>query len=930
MNSEVAGTGTSYSPLKRHHPDDQPVTMYKRRRLSPGRASRRHDPPTPSCSSDSGSSTSLPDRKAQAINFSQLIKRQNLHAMKHESKCLGWQCCGKKYLSFAVAIKKYTQEKGSGLAADEITLLIEASKRWKINPDWSGKSLTTIFHCLTTAGAFVSPAGMTSRTAKYQTRLLEELLSSIHIKSLTPANIDPLGVSFALSAMAKTVDQGIEITSLFEETAAVLLEYVIDHRHLFCAQSINHLLWALATLVRGGLEQPLLVSRTVMALLPFALNHSSGTLAREISSKLRSLVTLLEFHLEMTPELHHVLKKLIQSVKDQAQYLGMRHIVLQIQTLTKLLDREKTLSKEIIEAASKLLVYLVPAELTNHELATTLSTVVNVPEDVLPLTSQLRGALRGIVAHTTRRSSFKHDDITILTQSVVLLMERAPTLTPTLRAAAIPLLEQISAQRFYFHAREATELWCSQARLAHYCPELTPELKKSVPTLLLQSEWLSFHGRQIPPLFGALSALVSHDLLLAPRLAPLISKQLPVINSYKMRFGCQSLVDLFKSMSILVKHRLPLTPDLKVTIFELLTPINERHDDFTGQEIIQLLKSLTTLTNNGLELTQKHRQTVTALLPGLGQHIQADDAETLLWSLARLVSEGVEMTPTLERAVKKTLSAANLHQADFQPEQIVRVVWAVALFLGHRLPLTPMVKKVMVALVPRLDVKQINCSACNIASLLWALGSLGELIECPPAVLDDLARELTVHRNLTRGELYSALWGLLVCATRRPANCEAVQVSLYSLFTRAQAEPLGGHHESTTLAMAASWLGLQSLVPPLYQPAISREQSALYAQIRTKFPELKITQKVGINQLPPVDFYLPDQGTIIEVLASHHFVGHDFSTRNGSCLLKTRLYQKLGYEVIDIPANKFDDGQQEWLEHLLPVLKDKMSTRDTP
>ena len=930
MNSEVTGTDTGYSSPKRRSPDDQPVTMYKRRRLSPSRASRRHDPPTVSCSSDSGSNTPLPDRKAQAINFRQLIKRQNLHAMKHESECLDRQYCGKKHLSFAVAIKKYTQEKGSGLADDEITLLIEASKRWKINPNWSGKSLTTIFHCLTTAGAFFSPAGMTSRTAKYQTRLLEGLLSSIHIKSLTPANLDPLGVSFALSAMAKIVDHGIEITSLFEETAAALLEYVIGHRHLFSAQSIYHLLWTLATLVRSGLEQPLLVSRTVTALLPFVLNHSLDAPIREISSKLCFLVTLLEFHLEMTPELHHVLKKLIQSVKAQAQYFDMRHIFLQIQTLTKLLDRETTLSKEIIEAASELLVYLVPAKLTNHELATTLSTVVNVPEEALPLTSQLRCALRGIVAQTTKRRNFKHDDITILTQSVVLLMERASTLTPTLRAAAVPLLEQIIVQRFHFHAREVVELWCSQVKLAHYCPELTPELKKSVPTLLLQSEWLSFHGRQIPPLFGALSALVSHDLLPAPRLAPLISKELPVINDYKMCFGCRSLADLLKSMSILVRHRLPLTPDLKVTIFELLTPINERHDDFTGQEIIQLLKSLTTLTNNGLELTQKHRQTVTALLPGLGRHIQADDAETLLWSLARLVSEGVEMTAALERTVKKILSAANLHQADFKPEQIVRVVWAVALFLGHKLPLTPMVKKVMAALVPRLDVKQINCSACNVASLLWALGSLGELIECPPAVLDDLARELTVHRKLNRGELYSALWGLLVCATRRASNCEAVQVSLYSLFTRAQAEPLGGHQESTTLAMAASWLGLQSPAPPLYQPAISREQSALYAKIRTTFPKLKIAQKVSINQLPPVDFYLPDQGTIIEVRAGHHFVGHDFSTRNGSCLLKTQLYQKLGYEVIGIPANKFGDGQQEWLEHLLPALNDKMSSRDTP
>ena len=173
-----------------------------------------------------------------------------------------------------------------------------------------------------------------------------------------------------------------------------------------------------------------------------------------------------------------------------------------------------------------------------------------------------------------------------------------------------------------------------------------------------------------------------------------------------------------------------------------------------------------------------------------------------------------------------------------------------------------------------------------------------------------------------------ALWGLLACAAGFATNSETVQVTLYRLFTYAQTEPPHIHQEATTIVMAAAWLGLKSPVSPFYRPVISPEQSESYAHLRAAFPELTIRQKESINQLPPVDIYLPDLATIIEVQGSHHFVGHDFITRNGSCLLKTRLYKKLGYDVIEIPANMFGAGQQKWFEFLVPTLGGKVPTSE--
>ncbi|WBA79312.1 RAP domain-containing protein [Endozoicomonas sp. GU-1] len=42
---------------------------------------------------------------------------------------------------------------------------------------------------------------------------------------------------------------------------------------------------------------------------------------------------------------------------------------------------------------------------------------------------------------------------------------------------------------------------------------------------------------------------------------------------------------------------------------------------------------------------------------------------------------------------------------------------------------------------------------------------------------------------------------------------------------------------------------------------------------------------------------------VIEVQGPSHYVGGDFTTRNGSTLLKIALLQKSGFEVVEIPTN---------------------------
>lgn len=934
MNSEVTGTGRDHSWLKRRYHDDQPAKMYKKRRLSPrSSTSGRECWPTVSRARDTRSpfytSTPLPERSAQTTDFKQLIARQNLCNTEHESHRLGWRPCGKDHFHFAIAIKKYTQRRESLLTHAELALLLQTTRPWTIDHNWRWISLSTVIHSLTTAGAFVPTGNMRPTAGKYQARLLENLLNAIIAKTTTPDRLDVQGVTNILWALARMIDSGLRMRPLFEQAVAALLPYIAIQCDQFSPQGISNLLWALAKMVQRGLNLTPQIKNAVLVLLPFVLSQRSSFNAQEVCTELWALATLVECGLELERDVRHTLEKLLLCARTRPARFDEHKIALMIQSVAKLPVKAQEKLKEAAETASLMLAHLEPDSLSSHELTATLWAFVKLLERSLPLTPKLKDVLRRMMAEILKRGDgLKLSDIPLLTRAVATLMERVASLVHTLEPLAVRLLSQIITHRYHFCSRDIIELWCSMGKLGHYSPALEPEIANSASALLPRSEWLRFQSWQIPRLFLVLATLASHDRLPAAGLATIVANTLTVINSNKMGFDCQSLTDLFQAISTLVSHSLPLTPGLKITIFELLTPVKARHDNFNEQQIVKLLRALTTLTDNELELTQDHRQAVVSLLPHIELRHQPDHVASLLWSLAKLVCKGLEMTATLELVIIKLLSSAYPHQTDFQPEQISRMVWATAMLLEEGLPVTPIVKKVMVALIPRLDIQLINCSTHDVISLLWALGTMGELIKCPPVVLNDLARELTRHSKLTRGELYMALWGLLACAARSTNSSETVQVTLYRLFTYAQTEPPHIHQEATTLVMAAAWLGLKSPVSPFYRPVISPEQSESYAHLKAAFPELKIRQKESINQLPPVDIFLPDQATAIEVQGRHHFVGHDFITRNGSCLLKTRLYKKLGYDVIEIPANMFGAGQQKWFELLVPTLGGKVPTSE--
>uniref|UniRef100_UPI0013D1B87B RAP domain-containing protein n=1 Tax=Endozoicomonas acroporae TaxID=1701104 RepID=UPI0013D1B87B len=150
-------------------------------------------------------------------------------------------------------------------------------------------------------------------------------------------------------------------------------------------------------------------------------------------------------------------------------------------------------------------------------------------------------------------------------------------------------------------------------------------------------------------------------------------------------------------------------------------------DHFKPQEVANLLWALAKLVVNGLELekTAGSKEAVTALL----SHVKtkAESAESkeekdhfipqhianLMWALATLVGKGLEKTPKLEEAVAALLPSVQTNansqeeKDDFTPQGFANLLWALAKLVdnGFKLEEMPKLKEAVVALLPHVKTK---------------------------------------------------------------------------------------------------------------------------------------------------------------------------------------------------------------------------------
>ncbi|MGI2029683.1 DUF1601 domain-containing protein [Endozoicomonas acroporae] len=384
----------------------------------------------------------------------------------------------------------------------------------------------------------------------------------------------------------------------------------------------------------------------------------------------------------------------------------------------------------------------------------------------------------------------------------------------------------------------------------------------------------------------------------------------------------------------------------------------DEKDHFIPQDAANLLWALAKLVDNGLKLDKmpKLKEAVAALLPHVKtkaeskdekDHFKRQEVANLLWAMAKLVDNGLklEKMPKLKEAVAALLphvknKAESKEEKDhFNTQGTANLLWALATLVDNGLELekTVKLKEAVAALLSRVQTKakakeeKDHFTLQEVANLLWAVAKLGEATELSlvQSTFDSLVGRISKNSQRSQQDILMSLWGVMVFCARFYLDSGSndknpLEKHIGELYSRLEnACPGSTEVQTVIIAMAASWLGRACPVAPHYQISISESQANFRDQLQSSFPSLKIEEEKSLNSLPPVDLLLPDYNMVIDVQGPFHYVSGDFKTRNGSTLLKIALLQKLGFEVIEIPLNKL--WKQDSMKIVIEQIKAKLA-----
>ncbi|MGI2029802.1 RAP domain-containing protein [Endozoicomonas acroporae] len=683
----------------------------------------RHEfyPASDACSANHPSGHSI----KPVQDFNALITQAKMDDLVRTSTQYGDRYNGKKHSQFACSIKQYTSSSKRPLNRSEQCQLIPLLHAFKATPGWPWRSLTTTIHAFTSAGVF-TPHKYMNENKEAQAALLSTLLDAVIVKCKQKPearDIDAQGTANLLWALAKMVGNGLELEKtpkLKEAVAALLPRAKIkaeskDGKDFFIPQHIANLLWAVAKLVDNGLEleKTPKLKEVVAALLLHVKTKAESKEERDhfntqgTGNLLWAMAKLVDhgLKLEKTPKLKEALAALLLQVKTKAEskeekdHFIPQHIANQLWALAKLVDNGLELEKTAI-----------------------------------------------------------------LKEAVVALLPRVKT-----KAEAKEEKDPFIPQHI------ANQLWALAKLVDNGLePEKTAKLKEVVAALLLhvktkaesKEEKDHFRSQGTANLLWALAKLVENglDLEKTAQLKEAVAALLPHVKikaeskEEKDHFKPQEVANLLWAMAKLLDNGLKKTSKFREAVAALLANVKtkakskEEKDHFIPQHISNLLWAVARLVDNGLELekTPKLKEVVVALLPHVKakaeskeekDHFNTQATANLLWALAKLVDNGLELEKTgpLNEAVAallphlKTKAESKEKKDFFNTQGVVNLLWAVAKLVDNGLESekVPKLTEVLVALLPHVKTKakeqKNHFIPQHIVNLLWALAKLVDI-----------------------------------------------------------------------------------------------------------------------------------------------------------------------------------------------------------
>ncbi len=499
------------------------------------------------------------------------------------------------------------------------------------------------------------------------------------------------------------------------------------------AQGAANLLWALAKLVNNGLEleKTPKLKETVAALLPLVKTKAESKeekddfIPQHISNLLWAVAKLVDNGLELkkTPKLKEVVAALLPLVKTKAKskeekdHFIPQHISNLLWAVAKLVDNglEKT---PTLKGTVATLLPLMKANTESKKekdhfntqaTANLLWTLAKLVDNGLEKAAQFQEAVAALLPHVTTKAESKEE-------------------------------------KDHFNTQEVASLLWALAKLLDNGlePEKTQKLKEAVVALLSrvkakaesQEEKDHFNPQDITNLLWAVAKLVDNGLELekTPKLKQVVAALLPHVTTkaeskeQKDRFIPLHIANLLWAMAKLVDNGLELKkiPKLKEAVATLLPQVKTKaeskaeKDHFNAQHIANLLWALAKLVDNGLELeiTPKLKQVVAALLPHVTSKAESKEQKdrfipqhiaNLLWALAKLVDNGLELEKTakLKEALAtllyhvKTKAESKEERDRFKPQGVANLLWALAKLVDNGLELekTAKLKETLAALL---------------------------------------------------------------------------------------------------------------------------------------------------------------------------------------------------------------------------------------
>ncbi|WP_163387988.1 DUF1601 domain-containing protein, partial [Endozoicomonas acroporae] len=190
--------------------------------------------------------------------------------------------------------------------------------------------------------------------------------------------------------------------------------------------------------------------------------------------------------------------------------------------------------------------------------------------------------------------------------------------------------------------------------------------------------------------------------------------------------------------------------------------------DIDPQGVANLLWAMAKLVDNGQERTPELNKAVAALMP----HVNAQKDQfipqhiaNLLWAMTKLVDNGQGWTPGLKEAVAVLLPHVNTHKANFKPQGIANLLWAMAKLADNGQERTPEFKAAVAVLLPHINAKKDQFNAQGIANLLWAMAKLVDIGPQWTPGFNETVAVLLPHVNaqkahFTPQEIANLLWAM--------------------------------------------------------------------------------------------------------------------------------------------------------------------------